>query len=89
MPYSLRSSNRYQPRRRQPVVGAVETPEVNQDKGFFVSRRKVDFGQNSSKAMTIAAIVAVVAIGTVSLFHREGAELRSRKRQLSLYLLNR
>ena len=49
-----------------PVVGAVETPEVNQDKGFFVSRRKVDFGQNSSKAMTIAAIVAVVAIGAVS-----------------------
>ena len=60
-----------------PVVGAVETPEVNQDKGFFVSRRKVDFGQNSSKAMTIAAIVAVVAIGAVfAMSHREGAGIK-------------
>ena len=57
-----------------PVVGTVETPEANQDKGFFVSRRKVDFGQSSGKSMTIAAIVAVVAIGGVfALSHREGA----------------
>ena len=60
-----------------PVVGAVETPEANQDKGFFVSRRKVDFGQNSSKSMTIAAIVAVVAIGGVfAMSHREGAGIK-------------
>jgi type IV secretory pathway VirB10-like protein len=57
-----------------PVVGTVETPEANQDRGFFVSRRKVDFGQNGSKSMTIAAIVAVVAIGGVfAVSHREGA----------------
>ncbi len=57
-----------------PVVGTVETPEVGQDKGFFVSRRKMAFGQISSKAMTIAAIVTVVAIGAVfAMSHREGA----------------
>jgi len=57
-----------------PVVGTVETPEASQDKGFFVSRRKVDFGQNSSKSMTIAGIAAVVAIGGVfALSHKEGA----------------
>src|ERR1035437_10131252 len=57
-----------------PVVGTVETPEANQDRGFFVSRRKVDVGQNGSKSMTIAAIVAVVAIGGVfAVSHREGA----------------
>lgn len=56
-----------------PVVGTVETPEANQDRGFFVSRRNVDFGQNGSKSMTIAAIVAVVAIGGVfAVSHREG-----------------
>jgi type IV secretory pathway VirB10-like protein len=56
-----------------PVAGTIESPEANQDKGFFVSRRKVDFGQNSSKSMTIAAIVAVLAIGGVfAMSHREG-----------------
>ena len=60
-----------------PVVGTVETPEATQEKGFFVSRRKVDFGQNSSKSMTIAAIVAVAAIGGVfALSHREGAGIK-------------
>ena len=48
-----------------PVVGTIETPDASQAKGFFVSRRKVTFGQNSSKSMTIAAIVAVAAIGSV------------------------
>jgi type IV secretory pathway VirB10-like protein len=57
-----------------PVVGTVEAPETTQDKGFFVSRRKVDFGQNGSKSMTIAAIVCVAAIGGVfALSHKEGA----------------
>src|ERR1017187_4453122 len=57
-----------------PVVGTIETPDASQEKGFFVSRRKVDFGKNSSKSMTIAAIVAVAAIGGVfALSHREGA----------------
>ena len=42
-----------------------------------MSRRKVDFGQNSSKSMTIAAIVAVVAIGAVfAMSHREGAGIK-------------
>jgi type IV secretory pathway VirB10-like protein len=60
-----------------PVVGTIETPDASQDKGFFVSRRKVDFGQNSSKSMTIAAIVAVAAIGGVfAMSHREGAGTR-------------
>jgi type IV secretory pathway VirB10-like protein len=55
-----------------PPVGTVESPEVNEDKGFFVSRRKVDFGQNSSKAMTIAGIVVVLAIGGVfAMSHKE------------------
>jgi type IV secretory pathway VirB10-like protein len=57
-----------------PAVGTIETPDASQEKGFFVSRRKVDVGQNSSKSMTIAAIVAVAAIGGVfALSHREGA----------------
>jgi len=56
-----------------PVAGTIESPETNQNTGFFVSRRKLDLGQNSSKAMTIAAIVAVLAIGGVfALSHREG-----------------
>ena len=56
-----------------PVAGTIESPETNQSTGFFVSRRKLDLGQNSSKAMTIAAIVAVLAIGGVfALSHREG-----------------
>src|ERR1035438_2147054 len=57
-----------------PVASTVESPEANQNKGFFVSRRKVDFGQNSSKSMTIAAIVAVAAIG--------GGFARSEERRL-------
>src|ERR1017187_6061895 len=57
-----------------PVAGTIETPDASQAKGFFVSRRKVTFGQNSSKSMTIAAIVAVAAIGGgFALSHREGA----------------
>ena len=60
-----------------PVVGTVETPEATQENGFFVSRRKVDFGQNRSKSMTIAAIVTVAAIGGVfALSHREGAGIK-------------
>src|ERR1035438_6860687 len=73
-----------------PVVGTVETPEANQDKGFFVSRRKVDFGQSSGKSMTIAAIVAVVAIGGVfALSQRKVQALRNSKRQRLPHRLSR
>ena len=63
-----------------PVAGTVESPEANQNNGFFVSRRKVDFGQNSGKSMTIAAIAAVLAIGGVfAMSHREGPGIKKQQ----------